>query len=104
MKKIDLHIHTVSTILDVNFTFDIDSLKKYIEIAKLDCIAITNHNEFSLDNYNFIKENVDISVLPGMEVSIEGGHMLVIANDDSKDKLLEQSKKMRQCLESYGIF
>lgn len=96
MKKIDLHIHTVSTILDVNFTFDIDSLKKYIEIAKLDCIAITNHNEFSLDNYNFIKENVDISVLPGMEVSIEGGHMLVIANDDSKDKLLEQSKKMRQ--------
>lgn len=96
MKKIDLHVHTISTMLDSDFTFSIDSLKKYIEISKLDCIAITNHNEFSLDNFDTIKNNIDICVLPGIEVSIDGGHMLVIANEQDKIKLKEQSKKLRQ--------
>lgn len=96
MKKIDLHIHTISTIFDRNFTFDIESLKKYISIAKLDCIAITNHNEFSLSNYDFIKENINIPVLPGIEVNLDNGHILVIANEIDKEKLEKQSKKLRQ--------
>ncbi|MGQ1786903.1 MULTISPECIES: hypothetical protein [unclassified Saccharicrinis] len=47
MKKIDLHIHTVSTISDSYFEFDILKLKEYVQKLSLDCIAITNHNVFA---------------------------------------------------------
>ena len=38
MKKIDLHIHTVSTISDNSFSFNLENLKKYVSEAELDAI------------------------------------------------------------------
>lgn len=81
MKAIDLHIHTVATKKDSAFDFSIENLKKYIIDAKLDAIAITNHNIFDLAQYKKIKENVDIVVFPGIEVDLDSGHMLVIADE-----------------------
>ena len=46
MKKIDLHIHTLSTIKDKPFDFDLNKLQEYISVSHLDVIAITNHNIF----------------------------------------------------------
>ena len=46
MKKIDLHIHTISTVSDYDFDFDISKLKEYVDKLEIDCIAITNHNTF----------------------------------------------------------
>ena len=46
MKKIDLHIHTVSTISDSSFNFNLDKLKEYVSESGLDAIAITNHDFF----------------------------------------------------------
>ena len=40
-KKIDFHIHTVSSIKDSDFTFSLDWLKSYVEATELDAIAIT---------------------------------------------------------------
>ena len=44
MKKVDLHIHTISTVKDRSFTFDINALEEYVQSQKIDVIAITNHN------------------------------------------------------------
>ena len=46
MIKVDFHIHTISTIKDADFDFDIDVLNQYINEMEIDCIAITNHNVF----------------------------------------------------------
>ena len=46
MKKMDLHIHTVSTKRDKPFAFSIEKLKGYVIQEKVDLIAITNHNLF----------------------------------------------------------
>lgn len=96
MKAIDLHIHTIKTILDADFCFDVNKLKEYIDSENLECIAITNHNLFSKKNFQEIKLITNISILPGIEVSIEGGHLLVIGNESDADKLEEQSNELRK--------
>lgn len=96
MKAIDLHIHTIKTIFDADFCFDANKLKEYIESENLECIAITNHNIFSKKNFQEIRAITNISVLPGIEVSIEGGHLLVIGNESDVDKLEEQSNELRK--------
>lgn len=87
MKKVDLHIHTISTITDHPFEFSEEKLLEYIKFAKLDCIAITNHNLFDLEQYNSIKTKISIPVFPGIEIDLEGGHLLLITdmNDDLQD-------------------
>jgi ABC-type dipeptide/oligopeptide/nickel transport system ATPase component len=81
MKKFDLHIHTQQTISDAYFEFSIDSLKEYVEKCKLDCIAITNHNLFNYEQFKQIIQELDIIVLPGIEINLENGHILLIANN-----------------------
>ena len=86
MKKIDFHIHTVKAISDSMFEFDIDSLIKYVEQMEVDCIAITNHNLFDKEQFITICENLNIKVFPGIEIDLEGGHVLLISeNEDIED-------------------
>ena len=85
MKKLDLHIHTVSTVSDRPFEFSMDILKQYVEERKIDVIAITNHNVFDLEQYRRIVSKLsDTIVLPGIEINIgnNAGHLLVIARQD----------------------
>lgn len=82
MKKIDLHIHTISTKSDSDFSFSLDRLKKYVETLRIDCIAITNHNLFDSKQYNIISDALEITVFPGIEINLEEGHILLIANND----------------------
>ena len=81
MKKIDLHIHTKTSPLDENtFEFNVDILKKYVCDLSIDAIAITNHNLFDKNQFDEIfNELKSTIVFPGIEVSLEGGHILVIA-------------------------
>ena len=83
MKRGDLHIHTVESVSDREFTFDKDVLVDYVEKTGLDVIAITNHNLFDFLQFQEIKSALaNIVVLPGIEVDLENGHVLVIANND----------------------
>jgi ABC-type dipeptide/oligopeptide/nickel transport system ATPase component len=82
MKKIDLHTHTVSTVSDYFFAFDITKVKEYVDKLKIDALAITNHNLFDLDQYNQIKNSLTIPVFPGIEIDLEGGHLLIITDID----------------------
>ena len=56
MNKIDLHIHTVSTIFDESGSFNLGNLIKYVTEAGLDAIAITNHNVFDGNQFRAIVE------------------------------------------------
>ena len=96
MKKIDLHIHTVPTVSDHNFVFSIEQLKEYIEDREIDGIAITNHNHFDLNQFREIVEAVSIKVFPGIEIDLEEGHILLVADGqeladfDAKCKIISE--------------
>lgn len=92
MKKIDLHIHTVPTIKDASFVFDMEVLKSYIQKISLDLIAITNHNTFDQDQFNLIKKSISIPVLPGIEIDIENGHLLVLTDESDIDDFEKRCK------------
>lgn len=82
MKKIDLHIHTISSISDSSFFFDLNSLKDYVEKLNIDCIAITNHNLFDKAQFEIICKELPIKVFPGIEIDLEGGHILLISENE----------------------
>lgn len=83
MKRCDFHIHTVPSVSDRTFIYDRDVMKDYVKRTGLDVIAITNHNLFDYGQYNEIKNDLpNTVVLPGIEVDLEKGHILVIANND----------------------
>jgi hypothetical protein len=83
MKKLDLHIHTIATASDSTFEFSLDKLKEYVAAMQIDCIAITNHNVFDSAQFRIIESGLSIVVLPGIEIDLEGGHLLLVANPDS---------------------
>ncbi len=93
MKKIDLHIHTVSTVSDYHFEFDLSKLKEYVEKLEIDCIAITNHNTFDFEQFNVIRDSLDIIVFPGIEIDLEGGHLLLIADNSEISEISDFSNK-----------
>ncbi len=79
MRKIDLHTHTKPSISDSDFVFSLPKMKKYVDTLSIDCIAITNHNLFDLQQFNTIKQELGITVLPGIEINLEKGHLLLIS-------------------------
>ncbi|MBA5607375.1 PHP domain-containing protein [Duganella sp. FT3S] len=85
MKKIDLHIHTVSTQSDVPFEFSLTAFQEYVETAKLDAVAITNHDIFDSEQFRTIKNALSIPVFPGIEINLAAGHLLLISNGTDLD-------------------
>lgn len=94
MKKIDLHIHTISTVSDHNFHFSLDKLIEYVENEELDAIAITNHNLFDRQQYEMIVASISIPVFPGIEIDIEDGHLLVITEVSDIDNFCEKCSRV----------
>lgn len=80
MKKIDLHVHTKSADRERSIVFDLERLKEYVQIRELDCLAVTNHNEFDLVQFEEIQSTLDILVLPGIEIDLEGSQLLLIGD------------------------
>ncbi len=72
LKRIDLHIHTVSTEIEEAFDFSIEALAEHVSANSLDAIAVTNHNIFDKTNFVEVREGLPGTiVLPGVEVSVE---------------------------------
>ena len=89
MIKIDFHIHTkpVSP-WDSDFAFSMEKLQKYVADNALDCIAITNHNRFYKNQFEDIRKKLkSVKVLPGIEIHVLNGHVLVIGKEDSVDEI-----------------
>lgn len=94
MKKIDLHLHTVKSVSDYDFQFSLEKLKKYICEREIDAIAITNHNLFNREQYESIRQSLDIPVFPGVEIDLEKGHLLIITAQDDVYDFEEKCKKV----------
>lgn len=104
MKKIDLHIHTVSTVSDSDFTFSLDILKEYIEKSKLDVIAITNHNVFNLSQFQIIQSEISIIAFPGIEIDLPSGHLLLISDGQDLDSFNDKCKNVSDKIQSNTDF
>ncbi|MDQ3330969.1 MAG: phosphotransferase [Planctomycetota bacterium] len=102
MKKIDLHIHTVSTISDSPFEFSLDVFKRYVLEAKLDAVAVTNHDVFDAAQFRRISQNISAKVFPGIEVNVENGHVLVIAEPEDLDDFEPKTKLISQNITKVG--
>lgn len=87
MIKIDLHIHTIATASDSDFTFEVGRLQAYVQNASLDAIAITNHNVFDYRQFEDIRKAVSIAIFPGIEVNVDTCHVLLIADSSRAEKL-----------------
>lgn len=103
MKKIDLHIHTYKTVGDPqNYDFDLDVLKRYVDVADLDAIAVTNHNLFDRKNYDSVRQELEIPVFPGIEVNVKTsgkyGHVLLIAPVEGLDRFELDAKVLSALL------
>lgn len=98
MKRIDLHIHTISTGKDnANFQFDDVKLQEYINIRKIDAIAITNHNVFDPFGFTSLQSKINkAKIFPGIEIDIEGAHVLVITNSNDIHDFSEKCLKVHQ--------
>lgn len=100
MKKIDLHIHTIKTQSDPEFSFSLETLNRYVKEKKLDVIAITNHNLFDLVQYRKIAKTLSetTTVLPGIEINIgtKIGHLLIIANSSNVADFSNRCAKLEE--------
>lgn len=85
MKKIDFHIHTITTIRDYDFEFDLETIERYVSDTRLDAIAITNHDVFDGIQFRKINKTLDIVVFPGIEINLEKGHILIISDLEDLD-------------------
>lgn len=95
MKKIDFHIHTIPSVRDADFVFNMDTLTSYVEERNLDAIAITNHDLFDLSQFSQIAEKLDVPVFPGIEINMQSGHLLIIDDVDRLDDFQEKADKIR---------
>lgn len=88
VKKIDLHIHTISSTKDYDFSYSSQWIKNYVKEAGLDAIAITNHDLFDKHNFEVVKKDLpDTKVFPGIELSLEEGHVNIIFPEEEVSNL-----------------
>lgn len=102
MKKIDLHIHTVPTISDADFTFSLDVFKQYVEIACLDAVAVTNHDVFDVDQFSNIQASLNTTVFPGIEINVAKGHVLIIGSATQLDDFDAKAQIVRGKITKIG--
>ena len=102
MKKIDLHIHTVPTFSDSEFVFCLETFNRYVEYAKLDAVAITNHDVFDLNQFREIEQSLGAEVFPGIEINVDKGHVLVIGSASELDDFDAKAKIVSQKITKIG--
>jgi hypothetical protein len=104
VKKIDLHIHTISTISDAGFTFSLDTFKRYVEEASLDAVAVTNHDVFDGNQFRQIQNALNAVVFPGIEINVAKGHVLIIGSDSQLDAFEAKAKIVSESVTEIGDF
>lgn len=102
MKKIDLHIHTVSTISDREFTFSIDSFKRYVVESKLDAVAVTNHDIFDGNQFRAIQKILPSTTFPGIEINVDKGHVLIITSPSDIDNFEKKTALVTSRIQRVG--
>lgn len=103
LKKIDLHIHTVPTISDSHFEFSLEIFRRYVTEAGLHAVAVTNHDLFDADQYKLIKKALaDVVVFPGIEINLEGCHLLLYSDPDDVDSFDGKCSEVSKYIQKIG--
>jgi hypothetical protein len=92
----------VSTASDSSFSFNLENLKKYVSEAKLNAIAITNHNVFDSIQFGTINETLGVVVFPGIEVNLECGHVLIISDVADLENFKDKAESITQRITGIG--
>lgn len=95
-------MHTIPTISDSYFEFSLEKLKEYVELAKLDAIAITNHDIFDLGQFNKISEALSCIVFPGIEINLDAGHLLLISENKDLDEFQLKANEVTKKVVAIG--
>jgi acetolactate synthase small subunit len=104
MKKIDLHIHTISTVSDYDFEFSMDKLVQYVTDSEIDGLAITNHNLFDKIQYLEIQSKISKPIFPGIEIDLRTGHLLVICDPNDVVEFDEKCKRLAPLIKTEKDF
>ena len=92
MKKVDLHIHTIKSVSDADFNFSLIRLQEYVNTMNIDCIAITNHNLFDVEQFKEITMRLNnIVIFPGIEINLCGGHLLLISDTSNLEEFSKRA-------------
>jgi len=102
LKRIDFHIHTIATAFDATFKFALSTLERYVSETKLNAIAITNHNTFDRAQFSEIVAALNAVVFPGIEVTLNCGHVLIVADVVHLDLFEEQAQQISKRITQPG--
>lgn len=92
----------IPTISDSEFTFSLDTFKRYVDETQLDAVAVTNHNVFDGDQFRQIHQSLDAMVFPGIEINVEQGHVLVIGCESKLDDFESKANAVSQKITKLG--
>ena len=80
---------------DPTFTYSLETLKRYVDGAALNAVAVTNHDVFDLEQFRTISAAIPTTlVFPGIEVSLDDCHVLVIANVADAEEFADKCQKI----------
>ncbi|MFV1952001.1 MAG: PHP-associated domain-containing protein [Nitrospinota bacterium] len=97
--KADLHIHTREDPKE-RITYNAEELISLASDKGFDVISITNHNIITFnDHLRDYAEKKGILLIPGMEASIKGRHVLLINWDDNgkEIKTFDEIRRYKNC-------
>ena len=88
-KKVDLHIHTPESVCYSDVEANAGDIVKAALTAKLDAIAITDHNSVKgIDSLREAAKNTGLAIIPGVELTTKHGHFIALFEVDTPtDKL-----------------
>ncbi len=104
MKKLDLHLHTISTSSDSGFKYSPEKMKEYVQVLGIDAIAITNHNLFDADQFKEIQDDLAgiCAVFPGIEINVGNrkgfGHLICITEQYDVDDFDLKCQKVSEII------
>ena len=82
--KVDLHIHTPESREYKDKKVSYEAIMETAKSARLDMIAITDHNTGAgIDQAKQAAKTTDLVLLPGVEIEVEGIHVLGIFSESS---------------------
>lgn len=96
VKKIDFHVHTVPSDKDYKFSYSSQWIQNYTKEAGLHAIAITNHDLFDAANFAEVQSDLPgIEVFPGIELSLEEGHVNIVFPEEDVPNLVKLSEWLK---------
>ena len=89
-RKVDLHVHTPKSMCYSDQSVTSEQIVEAALAVGLDAMAITDHNTVeAIDDIRQVAKRKSLFVLPGIELSTEGGHVIALFELDTSVEILQ---------------